>query len=405
MANCRVCEHSYESFVSFGKQPIANNFLEPKDFSKEYFFEMKVGFCEKCKMVQLIDQPAPEQMFHENYAFFSSTSEFMKVHFKNFANSISEKYLTPSSFVVEMGSNDGIMLQNFKNNNYKHLGVEPSKNVAEVAQEKGINTVNAFFSEETADKIVAEYGQADAFLAANVMCHIPFIHSIASGVKKLLSPKGVMAFEDPYLGDIIQKTSYDQIYDEHVFFFSVESVSNAFLPHGLEVIDCIPQKTHGGSMGYVLSHVGAHPVSENVKKQLQVEKELGLSNIATYQKFAKNVEQSKKDLVELLEKLRSEGKTVVGYGATSKSTTILNYCNIGKEHISFISDTTPIKQGKFTPGTHIPVKPYNDFKNNFPDYALLFAWNHKDEIIAKEEAFKQSHGKWITYVPTVHVFE
>ncbi|MNL19249.1 hypothetical protein D3C87_1404410 [compost metagenome] len=214
-----------------------------------------------------------------------------------------------------------------------------------------------------------------------------------------------MTFEDPYLGDIIQKTSYDQIYDEHVFLFSVESVQNAFSKHGLEVIDCLPQKTHGGSMRYVLAHKGAYQISENVKRQLAIENELQLSNPDTYVQFAKNVEKSKQELFDLLEKLRLEGKKVVGYGATSKSTTVLNYCGIKPEHIAFISDTTPIKQGKFTPGTHIPVKPYEEFKNESPDFALLFAWNHKDEILAKEVAFKERHGKWITYVPNVHIFE
>lgn len=406
MANCLICSNEYQPFISFGKQPIANYFLAEKDFGTEYFFEMKVGHCEKCQMVQLVDQPAPEQMFHENYAFFSSTSEYMKLHFKDFATSIKDTYLKSSDpFVVEMGSNDGIMLQNFKNFGFRHLGVEPSKNVAEVAMSKGVNTINSFFNEETADKIIAQYGKADAFLAANVMCHIPFIHSIAKGVKKLLSDKGVLAFEDPYLGDIIQKTSYDQIYDEHVFFFSVTSVNNAFNLHGLEVIDCLPQKTHGGSMRYILSHVGAYPISENVKKQLRIEEELQLSNPETYKKFTRNVENSRNELVKLLKSLKAEGKRVVGYGATSKSTTVLNYCGIGPDLIEFISDTTPIKQGKFTPGTHIPVKPYDNFKAQYPEYTLLFAWNHREEIMAKESTYtKDLNGKWITYIPEVHVF-
>lgn len=406
MANCLVCKSEYQPFISFGNQPIANYFLQEKDFGTEYFFEMKVGHCEKCQMVQLVDQPAPEQMFHENYAFFSSTSEYMKVHFKDFALSIKDTYLKANDpFVVEMGSNDGIMLQNFKNLGYRHLGVEPSKNVAEVAMGKGINTINSFFNEETAEKIIAQYGKADAFLAANVMCHIPFIHSIAKGVKNLLSDKGVLAFEDPYLGDIVQKTSYDQIYDEHVFFFSVNSVNNAFKMHGLEVIDCLPQKTHGGSMRYILSHVGAYPISENVKRQLRIEEDLQLSNPATYIKFKADVENSRNELVNLLKKIKAEGKRVVGYGATSKSTTVLNYCGIGPELIEFISDTTPIKQGKFTPGTHIPVKAYENFKAKYPEYTLLFAWNHREEIMAKESTYtKDLNGKWITYVPEVHVF-
>ncbi|MCB9062434.1 MAG: methyltransferase domain-containing protein [Halobacteriovoraceae bacterium] len=406
MAKCLVCGSEYESFINFGKQPVANRFIPPGEYESEYFFEMKVGFCEHCKMVQLENQPEREEMFNETYAFYSSTSEYMKKHFQKFAESIKNKYCTTENpFVVEMGSNDGIMMQNFKNWNMRHLGVEPSKNVAEVARSKGINTINEFFSEELAQKIIAEYGQADAFLSANVMCHIPYIHSIGAGIAMLLKPKGVLCFEDPYICEVIDKTSYDQIYDEHVFLFSVMSVSAAFERHGLEVIDCEYQITHGGSMRYTLGHKGQHQISENVKKQLEYEKKMGIDKLETYQQFAKNVENSKNQLLELLTSLKKEGKRVVGYGATSKSTTVLNYCGIGPEFIDFISDTTPIKQGKVTPGTHIPVRPYEEFSNDMPEYALLFAWNHKDEIMAKEDDFKTQKGKWITYIPEVHIFE
>lgn len=404
MKKCLVCSAPIAPFISFGKMPIANGFLTPDRFSSEYFFELAAAFCQQCSMVQLIDQPEREQMFNENYAFFSGTSAYMAVHFKTFAEHVLADYVESSDpFIVEMGSNDGIMLKNFAEKKIRHLGIEPSANVAKVAQERGIRTVSRFFDEELAGEIVRENGQADAFLAANVTCHIPYIHSIAAGVKKLLKPKGVMMFEDPYLGDVIEKTSYDQIYDEHVFVFSLTSISYLFGMHDMEVIGIEPQKTHGGSMRYVVAHKGARPISPNVAAQLQKEKALGLSDPKTYVQFRRNCEKSREDLRNILLKLKNEKKRVVGYAATSKSTTVTNYCAITPDLVEFISDTTPIKQGKFSPGTHIPVRPYDEFKSRYPDYSLLFGWNHAEEIAAKETEFRKAGGKWILYVPKVHV--
>lgn len=404
MSQCRICSSSYEPFISFGRMPIANGFLAPEQFAGEYFFEMKVGYCEKCGMVQLIDQPDREQMFNEHYHFFSGTSKFMAQHFKTFAEHVIDDYLSAADpFVVEIGSNDGIMLQNFAARGIRHLGIEPSANVAQVAIEKGVHTISHFFDEELARKIVAEHGQADAFLAANVMCHIPYFHSIIAGIKVLLKPGGVVMFEDPYLGDVIEKTSYDQIYDEHVFLFSLKSISYAFAQHGFELVDVEPQETHGGSMRYVLAHKGTRTISSRVGEYLKKEELQGLGRLETYNVFRKNCEQSRDALTQLLKNLKAEGKRVVGYGATSKSTTIISYCGITPDLVEFISDTTPIKQGKFSPGGHIPVKPYEEFVKSYPDYALLFAWNHSREIMAKEDGFRNAGGKWIHYVPKVQV--
>ncbi len=401
---CRVSGDLLTTTVDFGKQPLGNGFLRADQFSEEYFFPMTIGFSEKSMMLQLIEQPAPEKMFHEEYAFFSSTSKYMERHFGEFAQSVmNSKYLSKDPFVVELGCNDGIMLKNFVKAGIRHLGVEPSKNVAEVARTNGVKVLTEFFSADVAEQIVRENGPADAFLAANVMCHIPDINSVAKGISLLLKPSGVAMFEDPYLGDVIEKTSYDQIYDEHVFLFSAHSIQYLFQRHGMELIDVLPQKTHGGSMRYVLAHIGAYPVSSAVVELLKKERALGLHSLATFEKFRKNVEQSRRDLVELLRSLRAKGKRVAGYAATSKSTTILNYCGIGPDLIEFISDTTPLKQGKFTPGMHIPVKPYEAFEANPPDYAVLFAWNHAEEIMAKEKAFMDAGGKWIVHVPKVRV--
>lgn len=402
---CRIAGTPLTKVVDFGKQPLGNGFLEPRQFGDEYCFPMEVGFSEESMMFQLIEQPAPEKMFHDHYAFYSSTSSFMARHFKEFADQVLQSgYLAKQDpFVVELGCNDGIMLKNFVARNLRHLGIEPSLNVAQEANKHGVRTCSEFFSEQLAETIVSEHGQADAFLAANVMCHIPDIVGVVKGIRKLLKPTGVVMFEDPYLGDVIAKTSYDQIYDEHVFLFSALSIQYLFGLHGMELIDVQHQKTHGGSMRYVLAHQGAHSVKDSVVRLVSKEMEQGLDRLDTFERFRINVENSRTKLIALLKDLKVQGKKVAGYGATSKSTTILNYCGIGPDLIEYISDTTPIKQEKFTPGMHIPVVPYQAFKDNPPDYAVLFAWNHAEEIMAKESEFMAAGGKWIVHVPDVKV--
>ena len=401
---CLICGAEINPFITFGKMPLANGFLTEEQFKNEYFFELKVANCTKCGMVQLMEQPEREMMFNDHYAFYSGTSKAMSDHFEHFANHVIKDYfLSEDPFIVEIGSNDGILLKNFKNRNIRHLGIEPSENVAGVARANGINTISEFFNKNLAEKIIDEYGRADAFLAANVMCHIPYIHSVVEGIKTLLKPDGIVMFEDPYLGDVIANVTYDQIYDEHVFLFNVQSVKFLFEQHDLEVVDVEHQETHGGSMRYVIAHRGAKKISENVILQIEKERKQGLHLSETYRTFKINCEASRDKLKAILLDLKNEGARVVGYAATSKSTTILNYCNIDSELIEFICDTTPIKHGKFSPGKHIPVKPYEEFKKNYPDYALLFAYNHEKEIMAKEADFKKIGHKWIVYVPEIGI--
>ncbi len=401
---CLICEDDFNPFVDFGNMPIANAFSSKEDLQSEYTFAMKVGFCEKCNMVQLIEQPDREKMFHENYAFFSSTSNYMISHFNAFAESvISLQGLTQKSFVVEVGSNDGIMLQNFLSKKIPSLGIEPSQNVANVAIDKGIKVITKFFDQPLAEEISKSYQKADAILSANVMCHIPYIHSIYDGVKVLLKKDGVFIFEDPYLGEIIEKTSFDQIYDEHVFLFSALSVSYLANMHDLELVDIEPQITHGGSMRYTIAHKGMKDVSQKVTNLILKEKKLGLDKKYAYMNFTSSIDKIKDDLIDLLKKLKQDGKKVVAYGATSKSTTVTNYFGITPDLVECIYDTTPIKQNKYSPGAHIPVLPYDQFRESNPDYVLLFAWNHAEEIMKKENDYMGNNRHWITYIPDVKV--
>ena len=404
MSKCLICDSEYSSFVDFGVMPIANAFATKEQIKNEYTFPMKVGFCGNCNMVQLVEQPDREKMFHENYAFFSSTSNYMKEHFKLFANSVSElQDLNENSFVVEVGCNDGILLENFIIENIPCLGVEPSENVAQVAMEKGIEVIMKFFDRPLAEHILQSHQKADAILSANVMCHIPYIHSIYDGVKTLLKEDGVFIFEDPYLGEIIEKTSFDQIYDEHVFLFSALSVNYLANMHDLELVNVEPQITHGGSMRYTIAHKGIKTLSQNVIKLIDQEKKLGLDKKQSFLSFTDNVNKIKNDLINLLTKLKNDGKKVVAYGATSKSTTVTNYFGITPDLVECIYDTTPIKQNKLSPGAHIPVLPYDQFRESNPDYVLLFAWNHATEIMKKESDYMGHDRHWITYIPNVKV--
>jgi methylation protein EvaC len=402
---CRVCNARISAFMSFGRMPIANGFLNDEEIPNEYFFELAPAFCSQCSMFQLIEQPQPDKMFHGQYAFYSSTSRYMQLHFEAFANKVMTDILAGrrDPLVVELGSNDGIMLRHFHERGICHLGVEPSVNVADVARSRGLRTISAFFNRKLAEEIAAEHGRADVMVAANVMCHIPDLAGVAAGAQYLLKPDGVFIFEDPYLGDVIAKTSYDQIYDEHVFIFSATSIVRAFAPHGLELVDVAPQITHGGSMRYTLALRGSRPPTGRVGERLAQERAQGLDNPETYLQFKQNCETSRAHLMRTLNKLSELSKRVVGYGATSKSTTVTNYCGITPQHVEFICDTTPIKQGKLSPGAHIPVRPYGEFTRAYPDYALLFAWNHAAEIREKEQAFIAAGGRWIVYVPDVKV--
>ena len=396
--NCKITKSAIKPFISFGKMPIANGFLNKENFSKEFFFDLEVGFSEKCSLFQLKDHPTPEQMFNNKYPFFTGSSEAMKIHFQKYSDFIKKNYINNNSKIIEIGSNDGTFLKNFKNSNLDYVGFEPSENVAEIAKQKGVKTINSFFGLNSLNLVKNFLKQTDVIFAANVICHIPELNGLIKAVDQLLSKDGVFIFEEPYLGSMFNKTSYDQIYDEHIFMFSGTSIKKIFDLFDMELIDLIKQETHGGSMRYVISRKNKRPINKNVEKILDEEKLNNLDNLDSCLKFKKNCENSKIKLNNLLKKYIFEGKRIVGYGATSKSTTILNYCEINSEIIEYICDTTKEKIGKYSPGMHIPIVAVDKFRKDNAEIAYLFAWNHKNEILKKEVMFKKNKGKWISHV-------
>jgi methylation protein EvaC len=401
---CRVCGGVVEEFLDLGRQPLSDRFLKPGDTGGEFFFRLAVGRCASCTMVQLAEEVPRDLMFHEDYPYYSSGSSVMREHFAEAARG----FLKAASgitdpFFVEIGSNDGVMLKTIQEAGGRHLGFEPSGRVAEVARAAGLRVRTDFFEESTATELRSAEGPADVIYAANTLCHIPYLDSIFRGVDALLAPGGMLVFEDPYLGDIVAQTSFDQIYDEHFYLFTARSVQAMAGRFGFELVDVRRLSVHGGEVRYSLARRGERRPAAAVAELLAEEHGRDLASMETMRGFAANVVRIRSSLMAMLTTLRDEGRTVVGYGATAKSATVTNFCGIGPDLVSYVCDTTPAKQDRLTPGKHLPVRASAAFADPYPDYALLFAWNHADEIMAKEQGFREAGGRWILYVPTVHV--
>lgn len=402
--HCRACGAGRVSEVlDFGRQPLSDAFVAPgSDLGQEFHYRLAVGMCQACTMVQLMEEVPRDRMFHEAYPYHSSGSAHMRTHFEQLAKRLMSTELTGDDpFIIELGCNDGVMLKALAEAGIRHLGVEPSGGVADLAAQKGIRVRKAFFEESTARQIREQDGPADVIYAANTLCHIPYIGSILAGVTGLLAPDGVFIFEDPYLADILERTSFDQIYDEHFFYFSARSVRALAARHGLELVDVERLPVHGGEVRYTLARAGTRAPAPAVAGLLAAEAAAGITSADTLARFHDRIHEIRAELRSLLEKLRSDGKRVAGYGATAKSATVLNFCGIGPELVPFVCDSTPAKQGRLTPGSHIPVREPAAFRRPYPDYALLFAWNHAEEIMAKEREFRTAGGSWIGYVPRV----
>ncbi|MDL5158589.1 class I SAM-dependent methyltransferase [Actinomycetospora termitidis] len=405
-STCRICGGVVTMFLDLGRQPLSDVFpVEAPAPGEEFTYALRVGTCADCTMVQLLDEVPREAMFGEHYPYRSSGSSVMRAHFEALAKSLLAGELSGRSdpFVVEIGSNDGVMLRTIAAEGVRHLGVEPSSGIARTAAEQGVAVLTAFFEVDTARAVRAEHGPADVVYAANTICHIPYLGSILDGVAELLTDDGVFVFEDPYLGDIVAKTSYDQIYDEHFFLFSATTVADAAARHGLELVGVERLPVHGGEVRYTLARAGRRTPDAAVGELLAQEAAADLHSPATLRRFADAVAANAADLVALLERLRAEGARVVAYGATAKSATVTNYAGIGTDLVEAVVDTTPEKQHRVTPGAHLPVRPASTFAEPYPDYALLFAWNHAAEILDREAAFRAAGGRWILYVPDVRV--
>ncbi len=395
---CKVSGKNIKPFMSFGKMPMANGFLGSNEFKDEFFYNLEVGFSEENFLFQVNDHPKSNKIFNNRYPFYTHKSNYMKIHFNNYFNWIKKNFIKNNSKVIEIGSNDGTFLKNFQEANIEHLGIEPSKNVADLSKKNGVNVLNQFFNFENASNLKDFKGKTDVICAANVVCHIPNLIDLIKAVDILLSKDGIFVFEEPYLGSMLKKTSYDQIYDAHVFMFSILSVRKIFKKFNFDLVDVFPQITHGGSMRYVIARQGKKNISPNVEIKIKDEVSMNMDNIKAYLEFKKNCEISKESFVKKILKYKNDKKKICGYAATAKSSTVLNYCKIGKDIIEFIADSTDEKIGKFSPGMHIPIVSIKEFHLKKPDIAILFAWNHKKEILEKEKNFSKEGGAWISHV-------
>lgn len=401
---CRLCAGPLQEWVDLGPQPVSNGFLDPADVGRESFFRLAVGICADCTMVQQLEAMPTSSMFRADYPYRSRTSAGLRTHFEQVARWLHRDVLrAPEDLVVEIGSNDGVMLRTLAEAGVRHLGVDPSAGAAREAAAAGVRVRVDFFDERSAAAIRAAEGPAAVVFSANTISHVADLGAIFRGVDRLLAPDGVFVFEDRYVGDILEHAYFDQIYDEHFYLFAVGSVAAMATRFGFDLVDVERIPVHGGSLRFTVGRPGVHERRPGVSRMIEEEARFGVADLDTYTRFGRQIDRIGTDLVALLTDLRDAGARVVGYGATSKSATVTNYCGIGPDLVPFICDTTPEKQGRLSPGAHIPVRPHAAFSAPYPDYALLFAWNHAEEIMAKERHFVEQGGRWILYVPHVHI--
>ena len=384
-------------FLNLGRQPITNKFLNEDKFEGEFFYDLKVVFDEETKLVSIKEFVPPEMMFNDEYAYTTSLSTPMVNHFKETAEMLKMKFKPRK--VLEIGSNDGPFISNFDKDS--SICVEPCDNFAKVTADMGYETSTEFWTTDLSKKIVSQNGYMDLIYSANCVCHIQDLDDAFKAVKNLLSPSGVFVFEDPSLLRMLERGSYDQIYDEHAHVFSVTALNNILKRNGLQIFNVDNLSVHGGSNRIYACHMDSCTLDDSVKENLKEEKDFGVDNFETYEIFAKRVKISKDELVRCLKNLRDDGKKIISIGATSKSSTVFNYCGIDSSLIECVTDTTPAKQGLFTPGSHIPVVPRDSINLNDYDYAYLGAWNFKEVIADKEREFVKNGGKFITHVPKV----
>ena len=387
--------------LDLGEQPPSNSFLNVNELnSPESKFPLRLFWCENCYLVQLLDIVDKEYLF-KNYFYMTSASKPIVEHFKKYAQDVYKEFLQKEndSFVVEIGSNDGSLLSEFKKLGTQILGIEPATNLSDLANQSNVTTKNTFFSSEVSKDIVKSRN-ASVVVANNVIAHIENLQDLMYGIKILIGNNGVFIFEVPYLVDLIKNLEFDTIYHEHLSYFSILPLLKLVEQFGLEIFDIRKQSVHGGTLRIFVSKKDNCQINNSVKFFIHEENELGLDKIKFYQKFSTDVKELKKNLIEILIQLKKENKSIFGYGAPAKGNVLLNYCGIDTDFLDYIVDTTPLKQGKYTPGTHIPVySPDKILDEGDGSIALLLAWNYKSQILDKENQFRTNGGKFLLPIP------
>lgn len=405
--HCRYCESELiQNFIDLGMSPLSNSYLNAEQINKkEPFYPLHVFVCSNCLLVQLEEFESPQSIF-TNYAYFSSYSKTWLEHAQEYVNMMITRFgFDEKSQVIEIASNDGYLLQYFKEKKIPVLGIEPATNVAKVAQEKGITTLTKFFGVKTAKELADKGIEADLLLGNNVLAHVPNLNDFIKGMKIILKKNGIITMEFPHLLQLIKENQFDTIYHEHFSYFSFLTVQKIFLSHGLTVFDVEEIPTHGGSLRIFLKHDNDNtkPIKDNVKILNSKEIQFGLDKIDIYKTFQKQIEKIKCKIQEFFINTKNEGKKVIGYGAPAKGNTLLNYCKITGDLMEYTVDISNYKQGMFLPGTHIPIVNPEKIKETKPDYVFILPWNLKNEIMEQMIIIRKWGGKFVIPIPEVKI--
>lgn len=401
---CRSCgQTDLKLVLSLGKTPLANALLTAEQLERsESTFPLDLAFCPHCSLVQITETVPPDRLFSD-YLYFSSFSETALENAKEIGDRLAKSQaLDASSLVVEIASNDGYLLQHYQKQCIPVLGIEPAANIARVAQEeRGIPTLCEFFGNSLAERLSRAGKKADIIHANNVLAHVPDLNGFVSGIYLLLKDEGIAVIEAPYAKDMVDGCEFDTIYHEHLCYFSLSALDKLFQRHHLAIIDVEQIPIHGGSLRVFVSKKGEK--SPAVQKLLAAESELGVNKLDYYQDFGSKVEDLRQKLLTLLNELKGRGKRIAAYGASAKGSTLLNYFGVGRETLEFVCDRSTYKQGKYTPGTHLPIYPPEKLLENLPDYVLLLTWNFADEILKQQAEYRQRGGQFIIPIPELKV--
>jgi 2-polyprenyl-3-methyl-5-hydroxy-6-metoxy-1,4-benzoquinol methylase len=406
-AICRFCEATLtRSFVDLGMSPLSNAYLTGEQLSyMEPFYPLRAFVCDSCFLVQLEQYETPAHLFGD-YAYFSSYAESWLAHARMYVDSMIDRFgLNSTSQVVEIASNDGYLLQYFQQKDVPVLGVEPAANVAAVARAAGIPTIVKFFGVETARELASEGHSADLLIGNNVLAHVPDLNDFVAGFRKLLKVDGIVTLEFPHLLELVLRNEFDTIYHEHFSYFSFLTAESVLAKHGLTVFDVQQLPTHGGSLRLFARNTNdaSRPVTPAVALLRELELDAGLRRVETYGRFAEQVKETKRNLLEFLIAAKRAGKSIVGYGAPAKGNTLLNYCGIGNDFLDYTVDRNPRKQGRYLPGSHLPICNPDRVRETRPDYLLILPWNLKDEIMQQMAFIREWGGRFVVPIPRVEV--